>query len=161
MPCLVACTARLHLGFFDLNGGLGRRFGSLGMSLTAPATRLMLRRSAEFAVSGPEAARAERHLAAMLAHLGVSGGHDIVVESAMPAHAGLGSGTQLALAVATAVRRLHGLPDELRADAARLGRGARSGVGIGLFATGGAVSGRRSWGAGRTTAVAGAVAGAG
>ncbi len=24
--------ARLHLGFLDLNGGLGRRFGSLGLA---------------------------------------------------------------------------------------------------------------------------------
>ncbi len=30
---MVRCSARLHLGFFDLNGGLGRRFGSLGLSL--------------------------------------------------------------------------------------------------------------------------------
>ncbi|MGI4975368.1 MAG: beta-ribofuranosylaminobenzene 5'-phosphate synthase, partial [Janthinobacterium lividum] len=34
---------------------------------------------------------------------------------------------------------LHGLPDDLRGDAARLGRGARSGVGIGLFRSGGLV----------------------
>jgi beta-RFAP synthase len=57
----------------------------------------------------------------------------------MPPHAGLGSGTQLALAVAAAVRRLHGLPEDARGDATQLGRGARSGIGIGLFSQGGLV----------------------
>jgi beta-RFAP synthase len=52
---------------------------------------------------------------------------------------GLGSGTQLALAVAAGLRRLHGLPLDVRRDAIRLGRGARSGVGIGLFEQGGLV----------------------
>jgi beta-RFAP synthase len=57
----------------------------------------------------------------------------------VPAHAGLGSGTQIALAVAAALRRLHGLPLDPRGDAVRLGRGARSGIGIGLFDAGGVV----------------------
>jgi beta-RFAP synthase len=43
------------------------------------------------------------------------------------------------LAVAAGVRRFHGLPLDVRGDAIRLGRGARSGVGIGLFDHGGLV----------------------
>ena len=36
-PCVeVHGTARLHLGFLDLNGSLGRRYGSIGLSLDAP-----------------------------------------------------------------------------------------------------------------------------
>ena len=62
------------------------------------------------------------------------------LQRAIPAHAGLGSGTQLALAIAAAVRHLHGLessaPD---IDAALLGRGLRSGIGIALFGQGGFV----------------------
>ena len=38
-------------------------------------------------------------------------------EQAIPAHSGLGSGTQLALALAAALRRLHGLPPDPRGDA--------------------------------------------
>jgi predicted sugar kinase len=33
----VTVPARLHLGFLDLDGGLGRRFGSLGMALDGPS----------------------------------------------------------------------------------------------------------------------------
>jgi beta-RFAP synthase len=61
------------------------------------------------------------------------------VLEAVPAHAGLGSGTQLALAVAAGIRRLHGLPLDIRGDTLFLGRGGRSGAGMGLFHSGGLV----------------------
>ncbi len=135
----VATSARLHLGFLDLNGNLGRRFGSIGLSLDAPVTRLSLEPSSEMRVLGPEAERAERYLSRMVDELRVPRGHRLTVEAAIPAHSGLGSGTQLALAVASAVRLLHGFAPDPRGDATRLGRGARSGVGIGLFERGGLV----------------------
>ncbi|WP_371734211.1 beta-ribofuranosylaminobenzene 5'-phosphate synthase family protein, partial [Acidisphaera sp. S103] len=135
----VTCTARLHLGFFDLDGGLGRRFGSIGLSLDQPVTRLTVRRSDITQVHGPEHDRVTRYLAQMCSHLGLTSHHAVEIEQAMPPHAGLGSGTQLALAVAAAVRRLHGRPDDPRGDATHLGRGARSGIGIGLFSQGGLV----------------------
>jgi beta-RFAP synthase len=135
----VYSTARLHLGFFDLEGGTGRRFGSFGLSLDQPATRLTIRRAEQTRVSGPEQERAARYLAAMRAQLGLSGHYAIDIAEAMPSHAGLGSGTQLALSVAAALRRLEGLADDPRGDAQHLERGARSGIGIGLFSQGGLV----------------------
>jgi beta-ribofuranosylaminobenzene 5'-phosphate synthase len=42
---MVTAAARLHLGFLDMNGGLGRRFGSLGLAIDRPSTRLTLRRA--------------------------------------------------------------------------------------------------------------------
>ena len=48
----------------------------------------------------------------------------------IPAHAGFGSGTQLALAVAAAMARLDGEPFAPDAFAATLDRGNRSGVGL-------------------------------
>ena len=109
------------------------------MLIDGPVTCVRLSRAAETNVQGPERDRAAQALSRMVEHLAVSGGHALRIASAMPAHAGLGSGTQLALAVATAVRRLHGIAPDLRGDAVRLGRGARSGVGIGLFEQGGLV----------------------
>ncbi len=135
----VSCTARLHLGFFDLDGGLGRRFGSIGLSLSGPVTSLIARRAETTRIAGPEKDRAARYVALMQERIGRPGGYDVDIRQAMPPHAGLGSGTQIALAVAAALRRLHGLPEDLRGDAAHLGRGARSGIGIGLFSQGGLV----------------------
>ncbi|HUB65642.1 MAG TPA: beta-ribofuranosylaminobenzene 5'-phosphate synthase family protein [Methylocella sp.] len=133
----VTASARLHLGFLDLNGGLGRRFGSLGLAIDRPATRLTLRRAAAHSVEGWEAERASTYLSLLARHFGPAPAYGLTVHEAIPAHAGLGSGTQLALAVATALRRLEGLPSDLAGDALLLRRGARSGIGLGLFEQGG------------------------
>src|SRR6185369_13930596 len=42
----VTAPARLHLGFLDLEGGLGRRFGSLGLTLEGVVTRVGAARAA-------------------------------------------------------------------------------------------------------------------
>ena len=133
----VTASARLHLGFLDLNGGLGRRFGSIGLAISRPATRLTIRHAATLAVEGPESERASRHLALLARHLGLSPAYHLTIHEAIPAHAGLGSGTQLALSVATALRRLEGLPPDNLSDAMLLCRGARSGIGLGVFERGG------------------------
>jgi beta-RFAP synthase len=135
----VQATARLHLGFLDLNGSIGRRFGSIGLALDAPATTLTLARAASQSVTGPEHVRAAAHLEKMQRHLGLSGHHELILHEAIPAHAGLGSGTQLALAVATALRRLEGVDLDIPGDAEQLQRGARSGAGAGLFVQGGLI----------------------
>jgi beta-ribofuranosylaminobenzene 5'-phosphate synthase len=140
-PCAVTVTvpARLHLGFLDLNGGLGRRFGGIGVAIGNLGTQLTVERASTSDVSGPDADRAWRHLRKIERLLALRGGHRIRISEVVPAHAGLGSGTQLALAVATGLRHLHDLSSDIAGDALRLGRGARSGIGIGLFSRGGLV----------------------
>jgi beta-RFAP synthase len=141
----VTVTARLHLGFLDLNGGLGRRFGSMGLSIREPRGRLTLSRGAATQVEGVERERASRYLSTMQQHKKLGAGYRLTINEAIPAHAGLGSGTQLALGIAAALRHLHGLGLDTSGDATALDRGARSGVGIGLFETGGfVVDGGRS-----------------
>ena len=135
----VTVPARLHLGFFDLHGGLGRRFGSIGVAISDPQTRIAIERASTTEITGAESDRVARYLATMQRDLGIAGGHRVDILDAVPAHAGLGSGTQLALAVAAAVRRLHDLPLDVAGDAIRLDRGARSGAGVGLFHHGGLV----------------------
>ncbi|HSV24796.1 MAG TPA: beta-ribofuranosylaminobenzene 5'-phosphate synthase family protein [Xanthobacteraceae bacterium] len=141
MPVHITVTvpARLHLGFLDLNGGLGRRFGSIGLAISNLQTKIALRRASKNEISGPERERVERHIDKMVRRLALSGGHTVNVLDVVPAHSGLGSGTQLALAVAAGIRHLHDLPLDIEGDAIHLGRGARSGVGIGLFHRGGLV----------------------
>jgi beta-RFAP synthase len=77
--------------------------------------------------------------------LGLAGAVSIDVHEAIPEHVGLGSGTQLALAVCSALVRLFGLDSDLRELAQITERGARSGVGLGAFECGGfIVDGGRS-----------------
>jgi beta-ribofuranosylaminobenzene 5'-phosphate synthase len=135
----VRAPARLHLGFLDMNGELGRRFGSVGLAIDTYETRVTMRHAAQMSVRGPEAARVERILAKLAAAHGGNSLCEVSVEHAIPAHAGLGSGTQLALALAAAMHRLEGHAGDLSQYALLTGRGTRSGAGIGLFATGGLV----------------------
>jgi beta-RFAP synthase len=135
----VTIPARLHLGFLDPNGSLGRRFGSIGLAITGLRTKVAFRRAPKNRVTGPEYERVMKHVDKMARRLAVAGGHAVEVLEVVPPHAGLGSGTQLALAVAAGVRRLHGLPLDVQRDALYLGRGARSGAGMGLFHSGGLV----------------------
>jgi beta-RFAP synthase len=133
----VTTAARLHLGFLDLTGDLGRRFGSIGLAINAFKTRIHLREAPGFEVLGEERERGERLARRFAESLGLDTGKQLIISNAIPPHAGLGSGTQLALAIATAFRKLARLPLDARKDARLLDRGARSGVGVALFERGG------------------------
>jgi beta-RFAP synthase len=135
----VAVPARLHLGFLDLNGGLGRRFGGIGLAISDLKTAVTVRHAPRNGASGADAERALRHMEVMQQQLGFDDALHVSVDATVLPHAGLGSGTSIALAVAAAVRALHGIPLDIESDAVRLGRGARSGLGIGLFRDGGLV----------------------
>ena len=135
----VTVPARLHLGFLDLNGSLGRRFGSIGLAINGLKTSITFNAASQLRVTGPENERVRGYLQVMQRALDIENTCHVRIDEVVPAHAGLGSGTQIALAVAAGVRRFHGLPLDVRGDAIRLERGARSGVGIGLFDHGGLV----------------------
>jgi beta-ribofuranosylaminobenzene 5'-phosphate synthase len=135
----VQTSARLHLGFFDLNGDLGRRFGSFGLAIDRPVTSLTISRAPKLVVEGPEADRVAAHVEVLSRHLGVPANYAVTIEQAIPAHAGLGSGTQLAFALAAGLRRLENRPDDFSGDALILQRGQRSGIGAALFSRGGLV----------------------
>lgn len=133
----VKTTARLHMGFIDMHGGLGRRFGSVGLSLDKPATSLTAELRADFSARGVGAQRVVECARNFAHSTGLHGGAHFEVGEAIPEHAGLGSGTQLALATGVAMARLHGLNMPLREIAVMTARGARSGIGIGAFEQGG------------------------
>lgn len=129
----VAAGARIHFGFVNLSLAHERLYGGLGVALDAPETRVVAE-PAERVICADAHAREYAERASTI--LGVSGAR-VEVESALPRHAGLGSGTQLALAVFAAVARANGKESDGRAAAPELGRGGRSGVGVAAFEDGG------------------------
>lgn len=135
----VTTTARAHFGFLDPSGRTKAPFGSFGLSLNQPQTRLQLAHSSTDTARGPEADRAARYLKTIAAAYSVDRPYRLEVFEAIPPHAGLGSGTQLALAVGAAFCELEGLDVAPLELAAKLGRGTRSGIGIATFEMGGAV----------------------
>ena len=135
----VHAPARLHFGFLDLHGGLGRRFGSIGLAIDAPAVRLTATTADMLCVTGPEEARVRGYVQAAARHLGVPEAVAIRMEAAIPAHAGFGSGTQLALSVAAALAKLSAKPFSAEDFSNALDRGNRSGVGLSAFTEGGLI----------------------
>lgn len=141
----VNTTARLHMGFFDLHGGLGRKFGSIGLALSAPSLEINAQFSplaaellpAADAAHSAVALKANAIASQLLAKLDLSNSVSILVKQHLPAHAGLGSGTQLALAVGAAISRLYRLNLTTAKIAELTGRGGRSGIGIAAFDHGG------------------------
>jgi len=142
---IVKSTARLHMGFFDLHGGLGRKFGGIGLSLAMPAVELTAvtaenkQAQATGAPQVPAAtvARASAIAEQLIKKLQLAGGASLNMQQHIPEHAGLGSGTQLALAVGAAINELYQLKLSTAQIAELTGRGGRSGIGIAAFDYGG------------------------
>jgi beta-RFAP synthase len=147
MPRAVTVTAasRLHAGLYALARGAGRHYGGVGFMVAPPGWRLELQPAAEFRCLGPDADRAARAAEAWRQFYQVPTlpAVQLSIAEAVPAHAGLGSGTQLALAVSAGLSawqgRAIGPPDEL---ARSVGRGKRSAVGTYGFVQGGLIAER-------------------
>ena len=127
------------MGFIDLSGALGRRFGSIGVAIDEMVTRLTLMPADECRVVGPGAARALDCLTRLRAALRLPQGCAVTIETIIPEHVGLGSGTQLALALGAGLNALYRLNLSVRDIAQLTDRGGRSGIGIGVFEQGGLV----------------------
>lgn len=127
------------MGFIDLSGSLGRHFGSVGIALNEISTRLSVSHANTCQITGPSAERAKTCLTQLSHALDVSDNLNITIESAIPEHVGLGSGTQMSLAIGSALNALYGLGLTVRDIAAVTERGLRSGIGIGIFEQGGLV----------------------
>ena len=139
MTVTVRTPARLHLGIIDLNGDLGRSFGGLGVGIDHPNVVLEAEKSATLKVTGKKPELTKTIATKFLEAYGITEQVAIDVEEVIPEHVGLGSGTQLALAVATSIAWLFKVKGSAHEFAAALGRVAQSGVGTAVFAQGGLV----------------------
>lgn len=127
---MVRTAARLHWGLFRPAGDPDAAlFGGVGLMVTEPGT--VIRASS---CVGP--GTCPDRLSPVRDRLGATG-IGIQCPVAPPRHAGFGSGTQSALAVAWAVSRLSGLPEDSASLINASGRGKRSGIGCHGFFHGG------------------------
>lgn len=139
----VRTSGRLHMGFFDLHGGLGRKFGSIGLSLAEPALVMSAHASQHLNVTGEASvpatvlAKASAIAQQLATKLNLHGALDLHISQHIPEHAGLGSGTQIALAVGSVISNVYQLDLNAPKIAELSGRGRRSGIGIAAFDHGG------------------------
>jgi beta-RFAP synthase len=101
--------------------------------------RVSVERARSIEAQGDDASRAAEFARRFVAHHGIDGGARITIDRAIPSHAGLGSGTQLALAIARAMADIYGIDASAPALARSVGRARRSAVGTWTFAGGGFV----------------------
>jgi beta-RFAP synthase len=135
----VKTPARLHLGLIDLNGDLGRMFGGLGVGIDHPNVIVEAEQSKKFSIEGQETeivnALAKRFFTAYPMQPTVH----INVKQAIPAHVGLGSGTQLSLAIAVALAKLFNVKASTQELTVAMDRARRTGIGTAIFEKGGFV----------------------
>jgi len=137
---LVDAPSRIHITLLDMNGTSGRVDGGVGVTLNEPGCVLDARKAAGIEVRGgdEEARRRVAGAAREVAEgLGLPGGAEINLHTAARQHAGLGSGTQVALATAAALCRLYDRDVPVCDLAKVVGRGGTSGIGTAAFEQGG------------------------
>jgi beta-RFAP synthase len=141
----VESPARLHFGVLDLRGDLGRWFGGIGAAAPDPMLVLSVDPADTLKAEGDDAERALTFARRFLEHYRSKRGARVRVHRALPRHAGLGSGTQLALAVGRALAELHEVAIDAPTIARVVGRARRSAIGTWTFAHGGLIveGGRR------------------
>jgi len=135
----VKTPARLHLGLIDLNGDLGRMFGGLGVGIDRPNIIVEAKQAKETVVTGEENALATDLVKRFFSTYPVKANVHIDIKQTIPSHVGLGSGTQLTLAIATALAKILKVKASTQDLALAMGRVQRTGVGTAIFEKGGFV----------------------
>lgn len=132
MRAQVSTGSRLHFGFLNLSLAHDRLYGGIGVALETPETTVTATRADSLDAPSDVSAYASHALTV----LDVPGA-TIDIPDMPPRHVGLGSGTQLALAIYSAIGSAYDKPVTPRETAPLLDRGGRSGVGVAAFETGG------------------------
>jgi beta-ribofuranosylaminobenzene 5'-phosphate synthase len=142
MPTSVEVTtpSRLHFGMFSFGHADERQFGGAGVMINRPGLRLRLIDANQFEAHGPLAHRIRQVIRRLGESWDLAGPPPCRIEvlSAPAEHLGLGTGTQLELAVAAGLNAFLGGAPLAAIELAQLtGRGARSAVGTYGFLHGG------------------------
>jgi beta-ribofuranosylaminobenzene 5'-phosphate synthase len=139
MKVYIKTPARLHMGLIDLNGDLGRIFGGLGVGINHPNVIVEAKQSEKLLVAGEETDLVKTIVNRFYTAYPTKANVSINVKQTIPSHIGLGSGTQLSLAVATALSKVLNLKIPTPELALTMGRAQRTGVGTAIFEKGGFV----------------------
>lgn len=133
----VKTPSRIHITLIDLNGQIGRIDGGVGIALEEPHIEVVGRESDSVSVKG-DAINLERFRSVAEKLSDVFGkAVELEVFSDYRSHVGLGSGTQISLAVGEIYNRLYDLGLNVRRIAEIVGRGGTSGIGVAAFEMGG------------------------
>jgi beta-ribofuranosylaminobenzene 5'-phosphate synthase len=147
---ILETPSRIHLTLIDLNGSQGRIDGGVGLTLEKPRLVVEMEpgdRGIEIAfnqshklpqnIINDYSVKIKAAAEQMIRHLQLEGGFRFIVHETYPPHSGLGSGTQLSLAVGKLISQINGLDMQSAQIAKIVGRGGTSGIGVASFDRGG------------------------
>jgi beta-RFAP synthase len=143
----VEAPARLHFGLLSVPiagaaNSPSRQYGGVGLMIDSPRVIVHAEPAREWLASGPNSSRALAFAQAFVTTLPTESicAFKIDIQQCPEPHAGLGSGTALAMAVARAMACALGHDSWPAAELAkRVGRGLRSAVGVHGFEHGGLI----------------------
>ncbi|NVM03717.1 MAG: hypothetical protein HWN67_15405 [Candidatus Helarchaeota archaeon] len=140
MKIKIITPSRLHFSLIDLSGDLGRVDGGIGVALNYPNVVLeagSLPNNDIIVNNGYNSELIYDVAKKVFKHLEIDGGIDFNLTSSIPRHVGLGSKTQLSLAVAFAINYLFNKRKTVFELAKIVKRGGTSGIGVNVFQKGG------------------------
>ena len=132
----VSTSARLHMGFFDLSGG-DSKFDGLGLAIDAPCTQITIAKNEKTLIDAKSSENVLNIVENLVKASNLKQHFSLTINQVIPMHAGLGSGTQLALSIGAGLNQLFDLQLSVSQIAATVKRGVRSGIGIAAFEQGG------------------------
>ena len=146
----ITSSARLHMGFYDLSNSTGVMYGGLGLSIDAPCTQIQISKYHKHEIIDKSHTNLAVKIDTLISNWKANFYFDaeiqkkhlveniqVLITQAIPSHVGLGSGTQMALAIGEGLNQLFDTNLSLTQIAEFAGRGKRSGIGIGAFSQGG------------------------
>lgn len=137
----IKTPSRLHFALIDLTSSLNRIDGGIGLALQDPHFRIIAETAdqVEFDASSSENEFINRatEIVERLKKLYKFPGVKLHLEKCIPAHTGLGSGTQLSLGITKAICELYEIGLSTKEMALIAGRGGTSGIGVAAFENGG------------------------
>ncbi|MCC6053178.1 MAG: GHMP kinase [Desulfurococcaceae archaeon] len=141
----IKTPARLHFGVVNPFNPEYRYYGSAGVAIDKPSNIVTVYSNEDFSVTGCRSSEVLDKVKTLVEEYNIKRGR-VIIESCIPEHTGLGSTTQLLLAVAHGLLLANNLSEDLRLVAKKLSIGRISGVGTYIYMFGGFVvdAGKRS-----------------
>lgn len=133
---IIQTPARLHLGIINPFNPKYRLYMSLGVAIDYPNNIVSIYYNKPLMIEGCRSREVYDKINALIEEYDLKTGH-VIIEKCIPKHVGLGSTTQLLLAIAHGLLLVNNVDEDIVTVAKKLGLGSVSGVGTYVYKYGG------------------------
>ncbi|HEX55193.1 MAG: GHMP kinase [Candidatus Altiarchaeales archaeon] len=134
----IIAPAHLHVGNIDMNGDLGRLYGTVGFTIDFPRTIIEISKSSEgIEIIGNDSENARKYANIIIRKFNIDDGFKIHIRDNIPVGIGMGSQTALSLSIGIGILRLCNMDFDMEELALCMGRSKITALGINSFRYGG------------------------